>query len=36
MKDQLNLVDLWHIYGDCLDYCNIGKSQPTVGGTILY
>lgn len=35
MKDQLNLVDLWHVYGDCLDYSNNGKTPPTVGGTVL-
>lgn len=35
MKDQLNLADLWHVYGDCLDYSNNGKTPPTVGGTVL-
>lgn len=34
MKDQLNLADLWHVYGDCLDYSNNGKTPPTVGSTV--
>lgn len=35
MKDQIHLVDLWHVYGDCLDLGNNGKTLPTVDGVIL-